>query len=352
MAKIASPKLHSEFAKAKEAEGSMQEAVTAYERANDLDSVVRLLLLPALEQPDRAMAIVRETKSPQGALLVAQHCQARGDFRGAIEFLVLAKRPTEAFELAGKQDQMEVYTQSLGGAGTHEENQKVALYYEGKADALKAGEFWFACKEYTKALRLFLQCSERAVDQAIEVVGRARSDMLTHQLIDFLMGETDGVPKDPNYIFRLYMALGNYPQAAKTAIIIARQEQELGNYRIAHGILFDTHRELTAQRIRVPQELALNLMLLHSYVLVRPLTKLGDHLSGARMLIRVCKHISRFPMHIVPIMTSTVIECHRSGLRGASFEHATTLMRPEYRSQIGEAYKRKIEAIVRKPGER
>ena len=37
--------------------------------------------------------------------------------------------------------------------------------------------------------------------------------MLTHQLIDFLMGETDGVPKDPNYIFRLYMALGNYPQA-------------------------------------------------------------------------------------------------------------------------------------------
>ena len=65
MAKIASPKLHSEFAKAKEAEGSMQEAVTAYERANDLDSVVKLLLLPQLEQPDRAMSIVRETKSPQ-----------------------------------------------------------------------------------------------------------------------------------------------------------------------------------------------------------------------------------------------------------------------------------------------
>jgi hypothetical protein len=26
--------------------------------------------------------------------------------------------------------------------------------------------------------------------------------MLTHTLIDFLMGETDGVPKDPNFIFR------------------------------------------------------------------------------------------------------------------------------------------------------
>lgn len=33
------------------------------------------------------------------------------------------------------------------------------------------------------------------------------------------MGDTDGIPKDPNYIFKLYMALGNYPQAAKTGII-------------------------------------------------------------------------------------------------------------------------------------
>lgn len=48
--------------------------------------------------------------------------------------------------------------------------------------------------------------------QAIAVVGKARADALTHSLIDFLMGETDGLPKDPNYIFRLYMALGNYAQ--------------------------------------------------------------------------------------------------------------------------------------------
>eukprot|EP00965_Chrysotila_dentata_P057542 1908813-Pleurochrysis_carterae.AAC.1 len=73
--------------------------------------------------------------------------------------------------------------------------------------------FCFVSQDYSKALRLFLQCGERAVNQAIEVVGRARNDMLTHTLIDFLMGETDGVPKDPNFIFKLYMALGNYPQA-------------------------------------------------------------------------------------------------------------------------------------------
>ena len=30
------------------------------------------------------------------------------------------------------------------------------------------------------------------------------------------------------------MALGNYKQASKTAVIIARQEQELGEYKVAH----------------------------------------------------------------------------------------------------------------------
>jgi WD repeat-containing protein 19 len=51
-------------------------------------------------------------------------------------------------------------------------------------------------------LKLFLQCGESEIASAIAVVGKARSDMLTHTLIDYLMGETDGVPKDPNYIYR------------------------------------------------------------------------------------------------------------------------------------------------------
>ena len=67
--------------------------------------------------------------------------------------------------------------------------------------------------------------------------------------------------------------------------------------------------------------------------------------------MRVARNISSSP-YVVPILTSTVIECHRAGLRGLAFEHASTLVRPEYRSQLQEQYKRKIEAIVRKPGER
>ena len=80
-----------------------------------------------------------------------------------------------------------------------------------------------------------------------------------------------------------------------------------------------------------------NLMILHSYILARLHVKRGDHLRGARMLLRVAKNISKFPSHVVPILTSTVIECSRSGLKNSAFNYAAILMRPEHRSEIGKS---------------
>jgi len=52
-------------------------------------------------------------------------------------------------------------------------------------------------------------------------------------------------------------------------------------------------------------------------------------------------------LDIVPILTSTVIECHRAGLKNSAFSFAAMLMRPEYRDQIHLNYKKKLEDIVR-----
>lgn len=167
------------------------------------------------------------------------------------------------------------------------------------------------------------------------------------------------------------MARKQYKEAAKTAIIIANEEQINGNYRNAHDVLFSMYQELKRNKIAIPLEMQDNLRLLHSYILVRLHVKRGDHLLGARMLIRVANNISKFPSRknllknhfyskknlkkysfvtdIVPILTSTVIECHRAGLRMAAFNFAAMLMRPEYRNQIDAKYSKKIEAIVRKP---
>lgn len=48
--------------------------------------------------------------------------------------------------------------------------------------------------------------------------------------------------QDAKYVFRIYMALKQYREAAKTAIIIAREDQSAGNYRNAHDVLFGMYQ--------------------------------------------------------------------------------------------------------------
>ena len=90
-----------------------------------------------------------------------------------------------------------------------------------------------------------MAADSEALNLAIEVVGSSGQGHLSRQLIDYLMGETDGIPKDAKYLFRLYMARNQYKEAAKTAIIIAREEQAQGNYRNAHDVLFNMYQVST-----------------------------------------------------------------------------------------------------------
>ena len=69
MSLVTLPKLHSQYAKACEAEKKYQEAAEAYERAHDMDSVVRICL-EKLSIPEKAFEIVRRTASATGALMV------------------------------------------------------------------------------------------------------------------------------------------------------------------------------------------------------------------------------------------------------------------------------------------
>ena len=71
-----------------------------------------------------------------------------------------------------------------------EECTRIAQYFEGKANFAEAGQFYAECRDFHRALKLFLQCGEAALDRAIEVVGKAKQDSVTHALIDYLMGET------------------------------------------------------------------------------------------------------------------------------------------------------------------
>jgi WD repeat-containing protein 19 len=69
----------------------------------------------------------------------------------------------------------------------------------------------------------------------IELIEKnSTQEHLIQELLDYLMGEADGQPKDPIHTYRLYRILKNFKNAAKIAVTIASQEQETGNYKAAH----------------------------------------------------------------------------------------------------------------------
>lgn len=71
LSSVNSPKIHLQYAKAKEHEKKYGEAVVAYEKAKDFDSVIRLHL-EHLNNPEIAVELVQETKSIEGAKMVAK----------------------------------------------------------------------------------------------------------------------------------------------------------------------------------------------------------------------------------------------------------------------------------------
>jgi WD repeat-containing protein 19 len=109
------------------------------------------------------------------------------------------------------------------------------------------------------------------------------------------------------------------------------------------------YQDLVRERLPIPADLRRNLVLLHSYTLAKKMSAKKEHEMAARMLIRVAKSISKFPAHIVPILTSTVIECQRAGLKKDSLEYSKKILQPEYKSKVAPQYLKPIEAFVRRP---
>lgn len=349
-------KLHLLFAKAREKEFKFEEAISSYRKGGDLDSVVRIFL-DHLNDPHSAQEIVLETKSQTGSKMLAKFFQQIGDIESAVQYLIQCDCVEEALLVSRRHNKLKAFGELLEKADNAKPKnfRELAEFFEAEKYTLLTGKYYFLAKEYERAMKYLIKASvfsgedeSSALSLAIDCVATANDEKLTNQLIEYLLGESDGVPKDPKLIFRLYMAKKEFKEAAKTAVIIASQEQIAGNYRSAHDLLFSMAQELKENNLQIASDMKKNLILLHRYILVRIHVKLSNHNLAARLLVLVAENISQFPSHVVPILTSTVIECQRAGLRQAAFKYATQLMRSEHRQQIDEKYKKKIEGIVRK----
>lgn len=300
---VKSTKLHALYAKAKESDGQFEEAINSYRIAGDLDACVRIYL-DHLCDPHSASEIVLESRSMESAKMLAKFYQKIGDIEQALQFLVLCGCVEEAFSLAQRHNKLKRHGELLERYENAKSSDYLALaqYFEGEKYTLLAGKYYFLAREFTKALRFLLKASafsneeSQALSMAIDCVATSNNEQLATQLIEFLLGEVDGSPKDPRYLFRLYMARRHYKDAAKTAVIIANQEQLSGNYKAARDLLYSMYQELRRNNLSVTAEMRHNLILLHRYTLVRIHVKLGNHLLAAKLLVQVAANISQFPL--------------------------------------------------------
>jgi len=92
-----------------------------------------------------------------------------------------------------------------------------------------------------------------------------------------------------------------------------------------------------------------NLILLHSYTLIKRLAMLDKHTTAALMLIRVTKALKLFPKHAVQLLVSGFIECSKADMKSEAYRFACELVKPEYRPQVPDSIRSKIEQMVRKP---
>ena len=110
--KVEDKEILKQYAVAREEEGKYREAVKAYFRSGDQLNTVRILL-EKLNNPGEAVKMVKESRSVEGAKMVARYFQRMNDMTSAIEFLVLSNCNEEAFRLASSTGQMDVYADIL-----------------------------------------------------------------------------------------------------------------------------------------------------------------------------------------------------------------------------------------------
>lgn len=242
-------KLHATYADVCEKDGNFNDAIEYYRKAGDLENVIRIYI-NHLSDPHSAAEIVVETRSTEGSKMLADFHQNVGDYEQALRFLILCGCLPEAYILARKHNKIRQYAELLEHSDTSQPADFVGIaeYFENEKHTLLAGKYYFLAHEHGKAMKYLLKASAFNMDEnvalslATDCASSSNDDKISNQLIEFLLGEHDGAPKDPKYLFGFYMAKKQFKEAAKTAIIISNQEQIVGNYRNAHDLLFSMYQ--------------------------------------------------------------------------------------------------------------
>ena len=109
---------------------------------------------------------MKQTRSNEGAKMVARFFLKLGDFSSAIQFLVISKCVDEAFQLAQQHAKMDLFADIVGADATPEDYHSIAVYFETERNQLQAGRFYHRAGEHSKALRHLLKVAGNTADDS------------------------------------------------------------------------------------------------------------------------------------------------------------------------------------------
>jgi WD repeat-containing protein 19 len=140
----------------------------------------------------------------------------------------MSKNLETAFVVASQNDQVQLFADILGDQAQSEDYNKIAGYYDHQRNFLLAGKYYALAGQNNKvfltttdllysieiknfhlisfnfefkAFKFFIKAAlnggdeEKAINAAIHIVSTSKDDQLAAQLIAFLNGEQDNIPK-------------------------------------------------------------------------------------------------------------------------------------------------------------
>ncbi|OQV14446.1 WD repeat-containing protein 19 [Hypsibius exemplaris] len=352
--------LRVQLAKVKETAGDFNGAVRLYEAAGENDAVVRLLL-ESLNRTDLAIEVVDRTRSQEGAKMVAAHFMKMKDFASAIRYLLISGRGEEAFLTAQQYQQMDIFAKVVGDDQPAALYEKIAAFYESRHNTVRSSEYLIQAGQPRRAVDLLLKLLKQPVTMRAESVDEDSAltalvaatvkcnDSGTSDLVSqFLLGNDDGVPKDEKYLLDLYLLSGKFSEADRISLLVADHHLRNGDYHDAHQVLYRTYDRLLQARQSPSGQLWEMFALVHSHAVSTVMYTLKEHDKVARMLIRICRNISKFPKDASRFLLSAVLECTKCQLNKSAVQFALVLMQPEHRAIVTEKYESKILNILRK----
>jgi len=327
-----------------EKSGQLESAAKAFERANDWEPLVRVLLKVNFDQ---ATSIAREHPTATTCRQVADHCVKLGNFRYAIEFFIISGHADDAFRLAELHERMEELAELIGDKGTQAQYEAIGTYFSAQNQLITAAKFYGKANSYERAMECYMMDGgDEALDGALELAESNKDKDLRESLLNYLTSSMKERPGDLKYLLRMFIIMQQFEEAAATAVKISDDFRSRGEYKPARELLFDIVIQLKKHNVVVSSEMRTNLMILHSYLLIKQVRD-RNKIHSALLLRRVSRFISKFPAHAPTILTNTVAECSRVGMKRSAFECARKLVSPEYENKLPPDLMKRIMATIR-----